>query len=634
MGRRVPNLTRYLLKRLGFSVAIVVVMITLVFIMMRVSEDPRHGMLEIGYGTTPERWMELGEKLGLDGPVMVNYWLWLLNTAKRDVGDSSEYRHSAFNVAEARIPETLKLLLGGLAMSIVLTALTMAVFISRLGQKLEYAGRALEKIAPAIPIFLVGIFLFQVFGVKTGWISIVEQRGGIERLTLASVTLGVFMAFGMIRLLVPAALQVMNSGSADPSSENPTVKTAELWVQLAKKASLGLLASSPTWLLALLTAVVVTELMFGLQGLVTTAFEAMRQQDILLSLSAVTWLTFAYAAALFAAEVVRVFVDPRIRRGSFAQASENSAEVDEPSSPKEIPSWRSWPVFGRRPMIPVAILVIVLFLAIFGRTIAPPNFDPNSAEPRVPPIWLSGGSWNHVLGTNQFGRDVLREVIYGARYSLTIAAVVLGVCTVAAVVAVSAAAYLGGLADRALIWLVGFTSAFPVILVACLAFYWAFAGLFPFWWFVGLLAMLVWGNYVRRIRAEVLGMMSKDHIDLLKSNGADKWKHWTAIVRHKYSRLPKIILVVSVLSAGTVIMMESVFSFLGVAGTSALGPYNPWGRLASWSMIHTYPWWPALFSGIAIVLTVLALNFLGEWLRERYDPHPSHQQDGAAEVSA
>ena len=620
-------MTRYLLNRLAFSVAIMLAMITILFFTMRVSGDPR--MLMVDEYTTQEHWDNLGEKLGVDRPLIFQYVSWIAFVAKGDFGASLRLKVSALDKAVGAIAGTLKLVLGGAIASIIFTALTVAIVARRRGPKLEYAVNLFKKIAPAVPIFLVGILLFQVFGVKAGWISIVAQRGGIERYTLASATLGIFVAYGMVRILVPVVMQAMNAGSAQ--------KSVESWIRVVKVASLKLLAPSHSHVLAAFTAVIITEIMFDLPGLVSTTWEARRFLDGPLFLSALMFLTVAYAAALFTADVVRAFLDPRILHGAPAADNADGAEAGEGSTAIEGRTSKSWPVFGRRPMIPASILFVVALLAIFGPLIAPHSTDTDSIVPDaspVPPIWLEGGRSSNFLGTDRVGRDLLSLIIDGARYSLTIAAGTLVIAASASLIAVSVAAYLGGLADRVLMWVIDFTSAIPIVLAGYgFAFFiFFFGGWWAFGAFAGILALLVWRNFVQRLRAELLRAQSDEQISCLKSIGNDKRELLSAYVHYFRPRLPMIILTLAALNAGSVVIMESILSFLGI--TYYFGFISPWGLIARQSMGPLSPWWPALFPGIAIVLTVLSLNFLGVWLRERLDPPLSHQQDGAAEVFA
>ncbi len=297
-------------------------MITLVFIAMKTSGDPRFAVFANGHSISPEGW-DWAVKLGLDRPILIQYASWILGAVKGDYGDSITDFTPASEIAATRLPGTLKLLLGGLAASIAFTALTMSLFLNRRPLKLDYVGKSLQKIGSTVPSFLLGIFVLLVFAEWTGWTSAIEQQGWDDRLILASVTLGIFMAYGMTRLLIPAVMHAKTEQCTVSSGESRQTETASFWARVGKFALSRLLSSSPVWLQNILTATIILEIVFWLPGLSGLAFQAADYYyypDIWVVFAAITWLTAAYAAVLFASEVVRAFIDPRIRRSAVSEA--------------------------------------------------------------------------------------------------------------------------------------------------------------------------------------------------------------------------------------------------------------------------------------------------------------------------
>ena len=581
-------------------------------------------------------------EFGLDRPAIVQYGRWIANAAKGDFG-VSRLGVSAFDEAVSKIPGTLKLVFGGFVASIIFTALTMAAAVSRHGPKLDYAGRILSRIGPAFPVFLVGVILFQIFVIQDAWIF-TNLPAVIERYILPSATLGIFMAYGMVRSLWTVANGATNARSDGASTADVSSKSIGLWTKAIKTALLNLLSSSRSYLYALLTAVIVTEVIFHVPGLARLA-EATRSHNLPEHHSAIFCLTIAYAATLFALDIVRAFVDPGVRRtASTSDPTESGGAVVGGLGPHASHTAKSWPVFGRWPMIPSAILVVVVFLAIFGPFIAPHELmlQPNELA-GAPPAWLGGDSWSNVLGVDPYGRDMLSLISYGARYSLTVAAGVLGIGAIAGLIAVFIASRFGGLADCALTWLIGFTSAFPILIVGYLSGILVFR--FPSFIsgpidvnivllvIMALLSMMVWSKFVKRLRSEILRSRLELQLSDLGASGTNKRQMLSAIIHHIRPRLPKIILVTAALNVGTVILMESAFSFLGmtISINSDSNQFEYWG----WGWLTrngAWLWWMALFPGIAIVLTVLSFNFIGEWLRERYDSQPNLGQNDVAEA--
>ena len=628
-------MTLYLLKRFSIAVAIILAMVTLMFIQVKLTGGIR---LLDEYATQAQydAWVE---KFGLDRPAIVQYGRWIANAAKGDFG-VSRLGVSAFDEAVSKIPGTLKLVFGGFVASIIFTALTMAFAVSRRCPKLDYAGRILSRIGPAFPVFLVGVILFQIFGRQI----FTNLPAEIGRYILPSATLGIFMAYGMVRLLGTAANDVTNARSEGASTGDVSSISIGFWTKAIKAALLNLLGSSRGFLFAVLTAVIVTEVIFHVPGLVRLA-GATRQHDLPVHHTAIFCLTVAYAATLFALDIVRAFVDTRVRTtASTSESAQFGAAVVGGLGPRASHTAKSWPVFGRWPMIPSAILVVVVFLAIFGPFIAPHDLvlQPNELA-GAPPAWLGGDSWSNVLGVDPYGRDMLRLISYGARYSLTVAAGVLGISATAGFIAVYVSSRFGGLADSALTWLIGFTSAFPILIVGYLSSILVFH--FPSFIsgpidvnivllvIMALLSMMVWSKFVERLRSEILRSRLELQLSDLAASGTNKRQMLSAIIHHIRPRLPKIILVTAALNVGTVILMESAFSFLGmtISINSNQFEYGGWGWLARHG---PWLWWMALFPGIAIVLTVLSFNFIGEWLRERLDPQPSHREDDVADAAA
>ena len=148
----------------------------------------------------------------MDRSFLVRYGLWFDKMAKGDFAVFSDRsRSSPLSSALAGIPSTLRLVLGGLFASMVLTALTMAILLSHLGPQLRHVGSVLTKIGPAVPVFVAGIFLLQIYLSGAVW-DVGVLATNRPSYILASITLGIIMAYGMVRILGPATIQTMNTG--------------------------------------------------------------------------------------------------------------------------------------------------------------------------------------------------------------------------------------------------------------------------------------------------------------------------------------------------------------------------------------------------------------------------------------
>ena len=269
---------------------------------------------------------------------------------------------------------------------------------------------------------------------------------------------------------------------------------------------------------------------------------------------------------------------------------------------------------ARFPWLPVLLLLIVLVIpTLFAELIAP--FDPlkQSLPQRLkPPVFADGGSWSHVLGTDKQGRDILSRLILGARVSLSISllAVVVGgsIGTFVGLVA----GYAGGWMDHVLMRLVDLSLALPLVLMALVL-----VSVFgPSYGTVEtVVVLLLWSSYARQVRAETLSLKHQDFVQRARVTGAS---HVRILLRHILPNLLNTVIVLATLQVGTVILLESTLSFLGVGVPP---PFPSWGvMVADGRELLVGAWWIAIMPGCAIVTVVLAMNVLGDWLRDHLDP--------------
>ena len=268
---------------------------------------------------------------------------------------------------------------------------------------------------------------------------------------------------------------------------------------------------------------------------------------------------------------------------------------------------RYWPV------VPIIIISALLIAAIFADQLT--SFDPEKDDlisRNIPPVWQEGGTSKHLLGTDPLGRDMLTRIIHGARISLLIAAIVLSIGTAFGLLVGLIAGYLGGTFDEVLMRVVDFTFAVPFILVALvtvIVYGQSFALV------IILLTIFSWNGVARQARAETLSLKTRDYVAASQVAGASIWR---VMYRHIMPGLINTIIVVTTLRLGSLILTEASLSFLGVG----IPPPTPaWGVMVAEGRNYIYTeWWISFFPGLAIMLTVLAFNFLGDWFRDRFDP--------------
>lgn len=261
-----------------------------------------------------------------------------------------------------------------------------------------------------------------------------------------------------------------------------------------------------------------------------------------------------------------------------------------------------------------SLLTFFVLVAIFAPMIGLASPIRGDLMARLsPPSWtglFSPGP--HPLGTDEVGRDILSRIIHGSRLTLLLAttAVVLGgvVGTLLGIVA----GYYGGVVDRILMRLVDIQLALPLMLLALLIV----AALGPsFANLVIVLALTSWIRYARIIRGQVLALREREFVQSAHAIGASTPR----IMLHHI--LPNVLtpaLVVATLELARIIIMDAALSFLGLG----VQPPNPsWGRMLADGRVYiSTAWWIVTFPGLAILLTVLSVNLLGDWLRDYFDP--------------
>ena len=266
------------------------------------------------------------------------------------------------------------------------------------------------------------------------------------------------------------------------------------------------------------------------------------------------------------------------------------------------------------PVVPLAIIGLMVFIALAADVLAPHNPEVGSLGMRFrPPVWQAGGSAAHLLGTDHLGRDVLSRLLFGARVSLVVgftAVVVAGLLGVALGIA---AGYLGGWVDEVIMRLTDTWLALPALTFAI--FLAAVLGPSELNIII-VLSCVYWTRYARVIRGEVLSLKEREFVRLAIIAGCSRL---TIMRRHILPNVLNSAIVLGTLMLGVVVVTEAALSFLGVG----VPPPKPaWGLMLAdgkKGLMAGY-WWLTVLPGCCIMLMVLSANLLGDWLRVKLDP--------------
>ena len=269
--------------------------------------------------------------------------------------------------------------------------------------------------------------------------------------------------------------------------------------------------------------------------------------------------------------------------------------------------------FRRYPVIPVLIIVVLLVSAVFAPVIAPYDPEINSLRDRnEKPFWMEGSSGKYILGGDPLGRDVLSRIIHGARISVMVAAVSISTGVFIGTTLGIVAGYFGGIIDEVIMRLMDMNSAIPFLLLALIVVMVFGQSLRTL---MIVLALSNWGGPARLVRGQTLQIKTLDYVSMARICGASDRR---IMLQHLLPGVRNIIVVTATLQVGSVILAESILSYLG-AGVPP--PTPAWGSMISDGRDYiASAWWVTFFPGMAIFLTVLAFNFIGDWLRDKWDP--------------
>jgi peptide/nickel transport system permease protein len=288
-------------------------------------------------------------------------------------------------------------------------------------------------------------------------------------------------------------------------------------------------------------------------------------------------------------------------------------------------AWR----FARAPAaVAAAVTLLILVVGALAADLVAPHdpFDPATLDimsARLPPAWIEGGSPAYLLGTDEQGRDVLSAILYGMRISIAVGVSAVLLAALIGTTLGLLAGYLGRWPDLVIMRLADVQLSFPTIMVAFFIDGVARIVLPPelredLRLYVVILAIGVadWVQFARTVRAQAMVERGKDYVAAARISGTPPWR---ILLGHILPNTLGPVLVLATLGLAVAILTEAILSFLGLG----VPPTQPsLGTLirAGNDLLLSGEWWISLFPGAALVLLVLAVNILGDWLRDALNP--------------
>ncbi len=262
---------------------------------------------------------------------------------------------------------------------------------------------------------------------------------------------------------------------------------------------------------------------------------------------------------------------------------------------------------GTLAWVGAAVLAVILLVAVFAPWLAPYELQYVDVTRQLQPP-----SPAHPLGTDENGADLLTQVIYGTRVAVTVGFGVVAICSTVGIVVGSIAGYLGGWVDELVMRVIDMLMAFPGILLAILLIFITQEPSIPA--VIGALSVTGWTSYARLVRGEVLSEREEEYVEAARALG---FRTPRVLLREILPNVMAPVIVQATFGVAAAILAEAALSFLG------LGPQDvpSWGALldqgATYFLLTPHL---AIFPGLAIMITILALNFLGDGLRDLLDP--------------
>ena len=278
-------------------------------------------------------------------------------------------------------------------------------------------------------------------------------------------------------------------------------------------------------------------------------------------------------------------------------------------------------------VVSAAVTLVIFCAAAFAPWIAPHNpfnlATVSLLDARNPPAWLDGGSWDFPLGSDNLGRDVFSTILYGSRLSL-----VVGFCSVifAATLGVTLgliSGYVGGIVDAAIMRIAEVQLSFPAILIALLVDG-VMRGVLPrefqdevaVYVLILSIGLSYWVHFARTVRGSTMVERNKDYVQAARVIGR---RPIAIMLRHVLPNVMGPVLVIATITLAVAIITEATLSFLGVGVPPTEPSLGTLIRVGN-DFLFSGEWWISIFPGIVLVLLVLAVNMLGDWLRDALNP--------------
>jgi peptide/nickel transport system permease protein len=595
-------MTAYLLRRLlSLSLSLIAASLVIFLVMEVVPGDPASFMM--GINADPQAVAALRTQLGLDQPLPLRYLGWVAGLLQGDFGISYTYRVPVSELIAERVVISLPLTLYALALSTLIAFPAGILAASRRNSAADLSVMGATQLGVAIPNFWFAMILVLVFAVNLRWFSAGGFPGweagfwsAMKALTLPAIALALPQASILARVMRSSLIDTLNEDFMRTARAKGLTRGQALRRHALRNALIPVLTIIGLQFSFLLAGGIIIENVFYLPGLGRLAFQAITQRDLIVVRSVVILLVFAVIVVTFLVDLAYAAADPRLRRRRDMSMN--------PTDRSFLKMALGHPAFVLGFVL--SAMFIVLALVSFVWT----PFDPTRLDIAGK---LRGPSLEHWFGTDHFGRDMFSMIMVGARVSIAVAFVAVGIGMIIGVpLGLYAAARRGSLLDEIIMRGNDLVFAFPSLLLAIMITAVFGPGAINAIIAIGIFNVPV---FARLSRGAALSLWTRDFVLAARVAGKTKAR---ISAEHILPNIANLLIVQGTIQFSLAILAEAALAYVGLG---AQPPLPSWGRMLAdaQTLISLAPHM-ALFPGFAIIITVLGLNLMGDGLRDLFDP--------------
>ena len=594
----------FLARRLLQSGFVLLGVSVIVFGLLHLTGDPTRLLLPLEAREEDVR--QLRTLLGLDDPLWLQYVRFLSRAVRGDFGLSFKHQVPALGLILSTLPATLQLTVAGLSLALVVAVPVGILAALRRNSLLDAVCSVGVLMGQAMPVYWLGLLLILVFAVWLGWFP-AAGRDGLRSFVLPACALGAFSMARIARLARSGMLEVLAQDYVRTARSAGVRAFVVTYKYALKNAAIPLVTVIGLEFGILLGGAVITETIFAWPGVGRLAVDAIFSRDYPLVQAIVAVLATLFVLINLAVDLVYTYLDPADRLRAERPVTEAIA-VALPAVARA----------RRRRVSFRAVFGITVLLAMGGSALLAPRLAPWDPARQMllerlrPPAWEARGLREHPLGTDHLGRDILSRILHGGRISLLVGLSAVALAAGLGVTLGLCAGFFGGRADAIIMRIVDVFLAIPYILLAMGVVFALGPSLLNV---ILVMGATRWVQFARIVRADVLSIREREFVTGARARGNRSGR---LLLRHVLPNALTPIIVVATLELAFMIIYESALSFLGLG---VQPPTPTWGwMLADGRNYIATAWWLATFPGLAIMLTVLAVNLLGDWLRDTLDP--------------